>query len=73
MGNFFEGAMGLIMVAVIGLLSLGGLYWLWIAVQIGSFFMFVVGVFPLFYIVTAPVGAYSFLFGVPNWVFAMFG
>jgi len=73
MGNLFEGAMGLIMVAVFGLLSLGGLYWLWIAVQIGSFFMFVVGVFPLFYIVTAPVGAYSFLFGVPNWVFAMFG
>jgi len=73
MGNLFEGAMGLIMLAFFGLLSLGGLYWLWIAVQIGSFFMFVVGVFPLFYIVTAPVGAYSFLFGVPNWVFAMFG
>ncbi len=73
MGNLFEGAMGLIMVVVFGLLSLGGLYWLWIAIQIGSFFMFIVGVFPLCFIVTAPVGAYSILFGVPNWVFVMFG
>ena len=73
MDNFFEGAIGLIMMAVLGLLSLGGLYWLWIAVQLGSFSMFVIGVFPLCYIVTAPVGAYSILFGVPNWVFATFG
>lgn len=37
--------------------SIGGLYWLWVAIQIGSFAMFVVGVVPPLYIVTAPVGA----------------
>lgn len=73
MDRFFETGLGLIIMAVYGLLALGGLYWLWIAVEIGSFFMFVVGVFPLCYVVTAPVGAYSILFGVPNWVYAMFG
>lgn len=54
-------------------ISIGGLYWLWVAIQIGSFFMFLVGIFPLFYIVTGPVGAWGLLFGMPNWVFNIFG
>ncbi len=55
------------------LLGVGGLYWLWIAIKIESFMMFIVGLFPLFYIVTAPVGAYSLVFGTPEWVFSWFG
>ncbi|MFJ5537282.1 hypothetical protein [Vreelandella titanicae] len=60
-------------IAVYFLIGIGGIYWLWIAIQIGSFWMFIVGLFPLFYIVTAPVGAWSLLFGVPSWVFSLFG
>ena len=63
---------GLIMLAMLAI-SVGGLYWLWVAIQIGSFLMFLVGVFPLFFIVTGPVGAWGLLFGMPNWVFNIFG
>ena len=55
------------------LIGIGGLYWLWIAIQIGSFGMFVVGCIPPLFLITAPVGAWSFLFGVPDWVFNFFG
>jgi hypothetical protein len=55
------------------LLGVGGLYWLWLAVQLKSFGMFVIGMFPLAYIVTAPVGAYSLVFGTPVWVYNVFG
>ena len=51
---------------------IGDIYWLWIAIQIGSFWMFLVGFTPLF-VITGPIGAYSLLFGVPNWVFNLFG
>ncbi|XGA81355.1 hypothetical protein OR573_06915 [Halomonas sp. CH40] len=75
--NFFTNAFnlffGILMYGGMLLLGLGGLYWLWVAIQIGSFMMFVVGLFPLFYIVTVPVGAWSILFGVPDWVFRFFG
>ena len=55
------------------LLGLGSLHWLWIAIQIGSVGMFVVGVIPPLIIVTAPVGAWSLVFGVPGWVYSFFG
>ena len=55
------------------LIAIGGLYWLWMAIQIGSFGMFVVGLIPPFFILTAPIGAYSFIFGVPDWIFNIFG
>jgi hypothetical protein len=56
-----------------GLLSIGGIYWLWVAIKLGSFLMFVVGIFGPMVIVTAPVGTYMLLFGVPHWVFSTFG
>ena len=73
MSNILESITGFLLVALYGLLGVGSLYWLWIAIQIGSFTMFIVGVFPLSIIVTAPVGAWSILFGVPNWVINTFG
>lgn len=63
---------GFLIMAAYGLLGIGSLYWLWMAIQLGSFLMFVVGIFPLSIIVTAPVGAYSLLFGAPDWVFSTF-
>jgi hypothetical protein len=67
--DFVGGAFGLVLV---GLFSLGGLYWLWMAVQIGSFGMFVVGIFPLTAVLTAPIGAWSLLFGLPDWIYNIF-
>ncbi|PJE78254.1 hypothetical protein CI610_02816 [invertebrate metagenome] len=55
------------------LLGIGGIYWLWLAIQLKSFAMFLVGVFPLSFIVTIPVGAYSLVFGTPEWVLSWFG
>ena len=55
------------------LLAVGGLYWFWMAIQIGSFLMFVIGFFPpTGLLVAVPVGAWSLLFGVPDWIFAWF-
>lgn len=51
----------------------GEIYWLWVAIQIKSFSMFVVGIIPPALPITASVGAYSLIFGTPNWVLALFG
>ena len=72
-GELFEGAMGMAFMGLFILIGLGDLYWLWMSIQLGSFIMFVAGMFPLFFIVTGPVGAGSLLFGVPDWVINMFG
>lgn len=56
------------------LFSIGGIYWLWMAIQLGSFFMFFVGLFPITAVFLAsPVGAWSLLFGAPDWVLNFFG
>jgi hypothetical protein len=55
------------------LFSIGGIYWLWMAIQLGSFWMFFWGVFPFTMVITVPVGSYSFIFGMPEWVAKMFG
>lgn len=69
--DFMTGTMGFL---VWGLVAIGSLYWLWIAIQLGSFLMFVLGVFPITTIFLAmPVGAWSLLFGVPDWVINVFG
>lgn len=56
------------------LLFIGSIYWLWMAIKIGSFFMFLVGLFPITNIFLAsPVGAWSLIFGAPDWVLNFFG
>lgn len=65
--------LGVILFALYGVLAVGGLYWFWLAIQLKSFGMFLVGMFPLSWIVTAPVGAYSLIFGIPEWVINIFG
>lgn len=72
-GELFAGSIGMVCVGLFFLISLGDLYWIWMSIQLGSFMMFVAGLFPLFFIVTGPVGAWSLLFGVPDWVVNMFG
>jgi len=74
--KFSEACVGVAGVGlVIGmmLLMVGGLYWLWMAIQFGSFGMFVLGLIPPFYIFTGPIGAWSLIFGPPSWVVDWFG
>lgn len=69
----FETAMGMVLFGLYSLVGIGSLYWLWMAIQLESFMMFVVGIFPLFIIITAPIGTWSLLFGIPDWVYNIFG
>ena len=56
------------------LLPLGSLHWIWMAIQMGSFTMFVFGVFPPTMIfVAAPTGTYALVFDTPQWVLNTFG
>lgn len=75
-GNGFLGILGagfgLLFMVGWGFLSLGGIYWLWLAIQLGSFGMFFLGIFPAAWIITAPVGVYAWAFGTPQWVINTF-
>jgi len=69
MKELFEGIAGLIIMTAVVLTVLGAMYWLWLAVQMGSVWMFVIGVIPIFVIVTGPVGVWSYVSGsLPEWV-----
>lgn len=53
--------------------ALGNLYWLFLSVQLGSFWMFILGIMPPSILVTGFTGAYALFFEVPNWVLGAFG
>lgn len=72
-GSLIETVGGGVAFVFFALLSVGSLYWIWMAIQLGSFAMFVLGIAGPFIIVTAPVGAYSMLFGAPSWLLNFFG
>ncbi|HEY2210801.1 MAG TPA: hypothetical protein VGH62_04100 [Bradyrhizobium sp.] len=61
---------GTIYVTCSGLL-LGWVYWLWLAVKVGSFVMFVFGVFFPLAIIAAILGLWSLLVGMPTWLLHM--
>ena len=75
--EFFEGIFGaagvVVMIVFMISYSIGGIYWLWMSIQLGSFWMFLLGIAGPTVIVTGPIGAYSLIFGTPNWIFNMFG
>ena len=57
----------------IGLFSaVGAIYWIWMSIQLGSFFMFFLGIAGPVVIFTGPVGAYSLIYGIPDWVYNYF-
>ena len=68
-----DNTVGTALVALSLYIGIGGAYWLWLAISTGSALMFAIGVIPLFYPVTAPIGAWSLAFGTPSWVSAVFG
>lgn len=75
--NFIGNVIGMIggagAMVLFTLLPVGALYWIWIAIKLGSFVMFVLGVLGPAVLITAPIGLYMFLFGVPHWVVSLFG
>ena len=64
---------GAAVIAVGVLFFIGEIYWMWTAIKLGSFAMFVLAWLGPLAVLTAPVGAYMMLFGIPQWVHSMFG
>jgi hypothetical protein len=58
---------GAIYIACSGLI-LGWIYWLWLAVKVGSFGMFAFGIFFPFAIVAAILGLWALLLEMPSWL-----
>jgi len=77
LGGFFAGygmVVGMLTAALLFLVGpVGALYWLWTAIQIGSFSMFLIGCIPPLMLFTGPLGAWFLIFGVPGWVLSLFG
>jgi hypothetical protein len=72
--SIFGGMATIAMIAVWILIGVGDIYWLWMAIHLGSFGMFLIGLFPpTAAIIGMPVGAWSLLFGAPDWVISFFG
>ena len=55
------------------LLAIGGIYWLWLAIQMKSVSMFLFGCLPPLWLVTGPAGVYALIINTPRWVYEMFG
>jgi hypothetical protein len=62
------GVLGFGMIGVYIGSFVGWAYWMWIAIQVGSFWMFVVGLIPPGWLVASFLGLWSLLFGVPMWL-----
>ena len=71
--DLFGSALGFCLMALYLIVPLGDIYWLWMSLKIGSFWMFVLGLFPLTLIPTTLIGAYGLVFGMPEWVYRWFG
>ena len=65
--------MGIVMIPAFIVLGLGDIYWLWMAIQLGSFWMFVVGLLGPAAFLTGAAGAWSFFMGPPDWIYSWFG
>jgi len=75
--EFFEGVFGasagIILILFYISYFVGSIYWLWMSFQLGSFWMFFIGIAGPTVIFTGPVGMYSLVFGAPDWVLSTFG
>lgn len=72
LATILGGISGLIMVFIYMLLGVGELYWLWMSIQIGSFWMFVFGFIPPTMFIAMFVGVYALFYGLPSWVYSFF-
>ena len=70
--NMLAGSFSFAIIGFYLAMFVGSIYWLWMAIQLGSFLMFFLAFIPPLFLVSGPVGAWSFLFGVPDWVLNWF-
>jgi hypothetical protein len=49
--------------------TLGWAYWMWMAIKLSSFGMFFFGIFGPFALIAGVLGLWSFVFGMPFWLF----
>jgi len=54
-------------------LGLGWFYWIWMAVQLGSFLMVFLSLLGPFAGIAGFFGAHAFVFGIPTWIPSWFG
>jgi hypothetical protein len=67
-GALFGGAFGLAAIALYIGGFVGWCWWMWVAIQLGSFWMFVFGLAGPFAMIAALLGLWSLLFGIPLWL-----
>jgi hypothetical protein len=72
-GTLFSGAFGLGFIAIYVGGFIGWCWWMWMAIHIGSFWMFVFGLLGITTPVAALLGLWSLLFGAPLWLLHMVG
>ena len=70
--SMFSAMGGVMLIVLYFSMSVGMLYWLWMAIDLGSFLMFLVLFSPLL-ILTGPIGIFSLVFGTPDWIVNLFG
>jgi len=66
--NAIGTGVGLTVIGLSLLIGIGGLYWIWLSLKAGSVAMFTLGVLPPSLFVTSSIGAWSLLFGAPEWL-----
>lgn len=72
MNDFVSTTVGWLFMGIMLLLPIGWLYWLWLAIKIGGFAMFVLALLPITTPIAAILGGWSFLFGMPDWAYSFF-
>ena len=68
MDNFFSSLFKLVGYSFMSLLPLGWMYWLWVAIKVGGFAMFILAFFPITTPIASILGAWCFIFGIPEWI-----
>jgi hypothetical protein len=48
--------------------TLGWAYWMWLAIKLGSFMMFLFGILGPTALIAGVLGLWSFFFGIPLWI-----
>mgnify|MGYP005990658339 FL=1 len=71
--GIFGASAGIVGLIVFASYTVGSIYWLWLSFQLGSFWMFFIGIAGPTIIFSGPVGVYSLIFGPPDWLINTFG
>ena len=71
--GIFGASAGIVALILAVSYTVGSIYWLWLSIQLGSFWMFFIGIAGPTVIFTGLVGTYALIFGPPDWLINTFG